>query len=52
MYDIISAIIDHTWVTGTNEQSTIYYICASLIIILTVVFIDLFRSVIRGFIRR
>lgn len=52
MYDIISSIIDHNWVTGSNEQSTVYYICGSLIIILMVVFIDLVRSIFRGFIRR
>lgn len=52
MYDIVNSIIDHVWNTGSTEQSTIYYICASLIIILTVVIIDMVRSIFRGFIRR
>lgn len=45
MYDIISNIIDHSWSTGTNEQSYIYYTCCALIVILTVVFIDLIYRV-------
>lgn len=52
MYDIIYSIIDHHWSTGTSEQSTIYYICASLIIVLMVQFIDLIRCIFRGFVRR
>ena len=52
MYDIITGIIDHTWSTSTNEQSIVYYICAALIIILMVTFIDLVRSIFRGFVRR
>lgn len=52
MYDIINSIIDHAWTTGSNEQSTVYYICAVLIIILMVTFIDLVRSIFRGFVRR
>ena len=41
MYDLINGIIDHSWTTGSSEQQYIYYICGSLICILTVVFIDL-----------
>ena len=42
MYDIISNIIDHTYITsGANEQQYIYYICGALIILLTVVFVDM-----------
>lgn len=53
MYELISDIIGHTWQTGTNynstEQQIIYYICGSLIIILTVVFVDMVKDVFRHF---
>ncbi len=49
MYDIIYNIISHNWVSGSSEQSTIYYICGSLIIILTVVMIDLVYRVFSNF---
>lgn len=49
MYDIISNIIDHVWVTNTSEQQYIYYICGALIIILTCVFIDMIYRVFSGF---
>lgn len=50
MYDIISNIIDHNWITqGANEQQYIYYISGALIIILTVVFIDLVYRVFSHF---
>lgn len=52
MYDIVSAIIDHTWATGSSDQTTIYYICAAIIIILMVTFIDLIHRIFRGFVRR
>lgn len=52
MYDIIYTIIDHVWTTGSSDQSTIYYTCSALIIILMITFIDLIRSIFRGFIRR
>ena len=41
MYDIIQQIIDHSWTTGTNEQSYIYYICGALIVLITCVIIDM-----------
>lgn len=41
MYDIIYQIIDHTYSTGSSDQQYIYYICGSLIIILTIVFVDM-----------
>lgn len=42
MYDIISEIIDHSWITqGAGEQQYIYYIAGALIILLTVVLVDL-----------
>lgn len=49
MYDIISGIIDHSWVTNSSEQQYIYYICGALIILLTCVFIDLVYRVFRHF---
>lgn len=53
MYDLIANIIDHVWQSGTSynstEQQTIYYICGSLIIILTVVFVDMIKDVFRHF---
>lgn len=53
MYDIISGIIDHSWIsTNAGEQQYIYYICGALIIVLMVTFIDLVRCIFRGFIRR
>ena len=42
MYDIISEIIGHVWQsTNAGEQQYIFYICGSLIILLTVVFVDM-----------
>lgn len=50
MYDIISNIIDHNWITsGAGEQQYIYYICGALIIILTVIFIDLVYRIFSSF---
>lgn len=49
MYDVISRIIDHSWSTGTNDQSYIYYICGALIVVFTVVFIDLIYRVFSHF---
>lgn len=50
MYDLISNIIDHTWITqSSGEQQYIYYICGALIIILTVVFIDMIYRVFSHF---
>lgn len=53
MYNVISQIINHTWATSGNyDQQYIYYICGSVIIILTVTFIDLFYRLIRGIFRK
>lgn len=52
MYNIISGIIDHVWNSGSSEQSYIMYACVSIIIILTVVFIDLVYRVFRSFWKR
>lgn len=41
MYDLISGLIDHSWITtNAGEQQYIYYTCAVLIIMLTSVVID------------
>ena len=52
MYDIIKSIIEHSWDSSnysSSEQQVIYYICGSLIIILTTVFIDLVYRVFSNF---
>lgn len=52
MYDVIKAIISHTWDTSnysSSEQQYIYYTCCCLIIILTVVFVDVMYRVFRHF---
>lgn len=53
MYDIIYQIIGHQFQSGTGynttEQQIYMYACASLIIILTVTFIDLIYRVFRHF---
>lgn len=41
MYDIISQIVDHNWITGSNDQQQIYYICGAIIVVLTAVFVDM-----------
>lgn len=42
MYDIITEIIGHTWQSNySGDQQYIYYIAGSLIILLTVVFVDM-----------
>lgn len=41
MYDLVSNLIDHNWVTGSSEQQYVYFTCCALVIILTVVVIDL-----------
>lgn len=44
MYDLISSLIDHSYVQGDSMQQYIIYTCCVLIIMLTSVFIDgLFR---------
>lgn len=51
MYDVVQGIINHTWTTGGNEQTTIYYIVGALICIFSVVFVDLIRDIFSGFFR-
>ena len=53
MYDLITSIIGHEWVSNySGDQQYIYYICGALIIVLTVLFIDFIRDIIRSFIWR
>lgn len=49
MYDRISYLIDHAWTTGDSAQSTIYYICGALIIVLSAVTLDLVYRVFSHF---
>lgn len=51
MYDIVEQIINHNWVTSMGEQQYIYYICAALIVVFSVVFIDMIRDIFCGFFR-
>lgn len=52
MYDIVSNIIDHSWSTGSSEQQYIYYICGTLIVILTVVIVDMVYRIFSHFWKR
>lgn len=50
MFEIIQSIIDHAWISqGAGDQQYIYYICGSLIVILTCVFVDLVYRVLYHF---
>lgn len=50
MYNIISQIINHSWISsGSGDQQYIYYISGALIIILCVTFVDLIYRVFRHF---
>ena len=49
MYDVVSNIINHTWQTSSSDQQYIYYICGTLIVVLTVVFVDGIKDVFRHF---
>lgn len=50
MYDVISNIINHEYISNYNgDQQYIYYICGAVIVILTVVFIDMIYRVFRHF---
>lgn len=50
MYDIVSSIINHFWLTqNAGEQQYIYYICGVLIPVLAAVFIDLIYRIFRHF---
>lgn len=50
MYDIVTQIIDHNWVSNyTNDQQYIYYIVGAIIIILLCTFIDMIYRVLSHF---
>lgn len=50
MYDIISSIINHVWITtNAGEQQYIYYACSVIIPVLVAVFVDLIYRVFRHF---
>lgn len=52
MYDLISNIINHEWISNySGEQQYIYYICCAMIPLLTVVFIDFIKDIFSGFFR-
>lgn len=56
MYDLIEAIIDHVWNTGTNynttEQQIIYTTACFLIVIFSIVLIDLVYRLINSILRK
>ncbi len=52
MYDIVKNIIDHAWVTNSSDQQYIYYICGTLIVILTVVIVDMVYRIFSHFWKR
>lgn len=52
MYNIISQIINHVWVTNDSMQTYILYVCSVLIPVLVAVFVDLVYRVFRHFWRR
>lgn len=50
MYDLISDIINHSWITqSAGEQSYIYYIAGAVIVVLVIVGIDLVYRVFSHF---
>lgn len=53
MYSIIEQIIGHTWQSNyTSDQQYIYYISGTMVLILTVVLIDIIKSVFASFMRK
>lgn len=53
MYDLISNLINHTWITqGSGEQQYVYYIAGTVIIMLVAVLVDLVYRLIRGFFKK
>lgn len=48
MYEIVKQIIDHSYTTGDQAQTYIYYTCGALIIMFSCVFIDLVYRLFRG----
>lgn len=52
MYDIISGIIGHEWISNySGEQQYIYYVCCTMIPLLTVVFVDFIKDIFSRFFR-
>lgn len=52
MYDLISSIISHEYISNySGEQQYIYYICGALICLLVVVFVDFIKDIFSGFFR-
>lgn len=53
MYDLISDIINHTWITqgGSGDQTYIYAVACIFLVVLIVKFIDLVESVFNRFTR-
>lgn len=52
MYDIISGIIGHEWISNYGgDQQYIYYIVGAMIPLLTVVFVDFIKDIFSGFFR-
>lgn len=50
MYNLVSEIINHSWISqGANEQQYIYYICGALIVLFSMVFVDLIYRVFSHF---
>lgn len=49
MYDIIKALIDHSYETQYGgDQQYIYYIAGAMILLFSVVFIDLIYRILRS----
>lgn len=50
MYDLVSEIINHAWVSNyTSDQQYIYYICGALIVLFSMVFVDLIYRIFSHF---
>lgn len=52
MYDVISSIVGHEWVSNYGgDQQYIYYIAGAVIALLVVVIVDFVRDIFCGFFR-
>jgi hypothetical protein len=53
MYDLISDVINHNWITtgGSGEQTYVYAVACIVLVVLLVKFIDLVESVFHRFTR-
>lgn len=53
MYEVISDIINHDWVTqGAGEQQYIYYICGAVIVVFFAIALDFLYRIISAAIGR